>query len=74
MLIDHTHRKWFIASTITLAIAVVAYVPYALREHVKGGSALGLTYGITGFAFMLFAGLLGLRKKFPVWRIGRASS
>jgi len=74
MLIDHTHRKWFIASTITLAIAVVVYVPYALRGHVKGGSALGLTYGITGFAFMLFAGLLGLRKKFPVWRIGRASS
>jgi len=72
MLIDYTHRKWFAASTVILAAAVVVYVPYSLRGHVKGGNALGLTYGITGFAFMLFAGLLGLRKKFPVWRIGRA--
>ena len=74
MLIDRTHRKWFLASAIMLAIAVIIYVPYAMRGHVKGGSALGLAYGIIGFAFMLFAGLLGLRKKFPIWRIGRASS
>jgi hypothetical protein len=74
MLIDRTHRKWFLVSLIMLAIAVVVYVPYALRGHVKGGSALGLTYGIIGSAFMLFAGLLGLRKKFPVWRIGRAQT
>jgi hypothetical protein len=74
MLIDRTHRKWFLASAIMLAIAVIIYVPYAMRGHVKGGSALGLAYGIIGFAFMLFAGLLSLRKKFPIWRIGRASS
>ena len=74
MLIDRTHRKWFLASAIMLAMAVIIYVPYAMRGHVKGGSALGLAYGIIGFAFMLFAGLLGLRKKFPIWRIGRASS
>jgi len=35
---------------------------------------LGLTYGIAGFSFMVFAGLLGLRKKFPIWRVGRAQS
>ena len=39
-----------------------------------GGSALGLTYGIAGFSFMVFAGLLGLHKKFPIWRVGRAQS
>jgi len=76
MLIDRTHRKWFIGSLIGLAVATAVYVPYSLRSPAgaKGGSALGLTYGIVGSAFMLFAGLLGARKKFPIWRVGRAQS
>jgi hypothetical protein len=76
VLIDHTHRKWFIGSVVSLAIATAVYIPYALRapQGPRGGSTLGLTYGIAGFLFMLFAGLLGLRKKFPVWRVGRAQS
>ena len=76
MLIDHTHRKWLVGSAIALAVAIAVYVPYALRapQGPRGDSALGLTYGIAGFLFMLFAGLLGLRKKFPVWRVGRAQS
>jgi len=76
MLIDRTHRKWFVGSLIGLAVATVVYVPYSLRSPAgpKGGSALGLTYGIVGSAFMLFAGLLGARKKFPIWRVGRAQS
>ncbi len=76
MLIDHTHRKWFIASAVTLAVATAIYVPYALRspQGPRGGSAIGLTFGTTGFVCMLFAGLLGLRKKFPIWRIGRAQT
>jgi hypothetical protein len=72
---DRTHRKWFTGSLITLALAVVVYVPYSLRPTgPRGGSALGLTYGVIGFAFMIFAGLLGARKKKPVWRLGRAQS
>ena len=76
MLIDHTHRKWFIGSAVTLAVAAAVYVPYALRspQGPRGGSAIGLTFGTTGFLCMLFAGLLGLRKKFPIWRIGRAQT
>ena len=76
MLIDHTHRKWLVGSAVGLAVATAVYIPYALGspQGPRGGSALGLTYGIAGFLFMLFAGLLGLRKKFPVWRIGRAQS
>src|SRR6266849_176175 len=51
-------------------------MPYSLHsaQGPSGGSGLGLTYGIVGFSFMLFAGLLGLRKTFPVWRVGRAQS
>jgi len=73
---DHTHRKWFIGSAAALTVAVAVYVPYALRspQGPRGGSAIGLTFGTTGFLCMLFAGLLGLRKKFPIWRIGRAQT
>lgn len=76
MLIDHTHRRWFLASAAILAIAVAAYIPYSLRspQGPRGGTVPGLIYGTVGFAFMLFAGLLGLRKKFPIWRIGRAQT
>jgi hypothetical protein len=76
LLIDHTHRKWFVGTALGLVIATAAYVPYTFQspQGARGGSALGLVYGSIGFAFMLFAGLLGLRKKFPVWRVGRAQT
>jgi hypothetical protein len=76
MLIDHSHRKWLIGSVAGLAIATALYIAYALRspQGPRGGSTVGLIYGSVGFLFMLFAGLLGLRKKFPVWRVGRAQS
>jgi len=76
LLIDHTHRKWFLGGTAGLALATAVYVPYSLQspQGPGGGSAPGLIYGSVGFAFMLFAGLLGLRKKFPVWRVGRAQT
>lgn len=39
-----------------------------------GGTALGLAFGSAGLAFMIFAALLGARKKVPVWRVGRAQT
>ncbi len=35
-----------------------------------GGTPLGLIYGIVAFAIFVFAALLSLRKKIPLWRIG----
>jgi hypothetical protein len=74
--IDHTHKKWLVASLIILGGATAVYVPYALHSPAgpSGGSTIGLAFGITGSAFMVFAGLLAGRKKFPVWRIGRAQT
>jgi len=74
--IDHTHRKWLGASLIILGASTAMYVPYAVRapSGPSGGSPLGLTFGIIGSAFMIFAGLLAGRKKFPIWRLGRAQS
>jgi len=76
MRIDRTHKTWFVGSLIGLAIATAIYIPYSLRspQGPQGGSTLGLVYGSVGSAFMVIAALLGLRKKFPIWRIGKARS
>ena len=76
MRIDETHRKWFIGSLAALIVAAAIYIPYSRStpEGANGGTAAGLTYGSIAFAFMLFAGLLGARKKVPIWRVGRAQS
>ena len=52
----------------------MCFTAHAPRKARGAAAQLGLTYGIVGFSFMLFAGLLGLRKKFPIWRVGRAQS
>jgi hypothetical protein len=76
MRIDQTHRPWVIA-TVALAIASTAvYIVYAVDTPggPRGGSGMGLTFGIVGYGMMLYAGLLGARKQVPTWRIGRAQT
>jgi len=76
MVIDRTHRKWALASGVGLSIAAAGYVGSlaSADRPWSGGSFIGLTYGIVGFAMMVFAGLLAARKKVPVWRVGRAQT
>ena len=75
MLIDHTHRRWITAALAIAIASAVLYVPYARRpEPASGGSWPGLAYGIAGFALMLYAALLGARKKVRLWRLGRAQT
>ena len=75
MIIDRSHRPWAIASGVILAAAVAIYIPNAIGPtRPSGGSLLGLVYGTIGFAFMAFVTLLALRKKFPIWRIGRTQT
>ena len=76
MLIDSGHRRWIVASVLMLVVATVVYVPYvrAALNGPSGGSLPGLVFGIVGFAFMIFAGLLGARRKVPTWRIGRGTA
>ena len=65
MRIDRTHRPWAITAAVALAISLIAYVLYASGQPggPRGGTAMGLAFGIAGYALMLFAGLLGARKK-----------
>src|SRR5580700_5035696 len=74
MKIDQSHRSWFLVSIAILAVGAVAYVPYAFLYPggPRGNSLPGLIYGVVGYGMMLFAGLLGARKKVPLWRVGRA--
>ncbi len=76
MRIDRTHRPWAIATVALAIVSTVAYIVYATETPggPRGGSAMGLTFGIVGYAMMLYAGLLGARKQVPTWRIGRAQT
>jgi hypothetical protein len=74
--IDRTQRGWAIGSLGILAAAVAIYAAHALtsRGGPRGGSAIGLLFGVVGFGFMLYAAALGARKRVPTWRLGRAKS
>jgi hypothetical protein len=76
MRMDRTQRGWAVASVTILAISAVVYALYAFEspQGPRGGSAIGLTFGIIGFAFMILAALLGARKRVPTWRVGRAQA
>jgi hypothetical protein len=76
MRMDKTQRGWALASMVILAISSVLYALYALAspQGPRGGSLAGLAFGVIGFAFMIFAALLGARKRVPTWRVGRAQA
>lgn len=76
MLLDSSHHRWVTVFLILLAVATGAYVSYASLsiKGPAGGSWPGLLYGGAGFALMLYAGVLGARRKVPTWRVGRATA
>ncbi len=76
MRIDRTHKPWLVATLALLALSIGGYIVFAVRSPSgpQGGNAAGLTFGIIGYALMLYAGLLGARKKVPTMRIGRAQT
>jgi hypothetical protein len=75
VIIDRSHRSWALGSALALTLAAVVYIPYASGDvPARGGSPLGLAYGIAGFGAMAIVTLLSLRKRFPIWRIGRTQA
>lgn len=75
MLIDRSHRSWAVATAVLLVVSVLAYSVYVSRVTLpSGGSIPGITFGVAGFAMMVYAGLLGARKKVRIWRLGRAQT
>lgn len=76
MLLDAGHRRWAIASALIVLVAAIVYVVEAGRalQPPGGGTVLGLVYGGAGLALMLYAGVLGARRKLPTLRVGRATT
>jgi hypothetical protein len=76
MRIDKTHKPWLAITVALLLLGAIVYVLYSRSAAggPTGGSFWGLTFGIAGYALMLYAGLLGARKKRPVWRLGKTQT
>jgi hypothetical protein len=76
VILDGSHKKWCLATGVLFLLATAGYVWYALATPggPRGGSIVGMLYGIAGSALMLFAGLISLRKKVPTWPIGSAQT
>ncbi len=76
MQLDRTQRGWALGSLGIFSAAVGVYLfeiwisPFGAR----GGSAIGLFFGVVGFGFMILAAALGARKRVPTWRLGRAKA
>ena len=76
MRIDQSHRPWLVGTVTAFLAMTAAYIAYVLRTPggPRGGTGIGLAFGVAGYAVMLFEGFLGVRKKVPIWRLGRAQT
>ncbi len=73
MRIDQTHKPWAILTAVAIVVGAIIYIAYAYHTPVPGGgTGIGLMFGSLALGLMLFAAALSIRKRFPVWRIGRA--
>ena len=73
---DETQRRWLVASIVVLAAGLAVYLLTVIADPKgpRGGSTIGIIFGSVGFGFMIFAALLGARKRVPIWRLGRAQA
>jgi hypothetical protein len=73
MRIDHTHKPWMLVAAAGTVAGALIYIPYAIYSAAPGGgTGIGLAFGGLTLGLMVFAALLSVRKRFPIWRIGRA--
>jgi hypothetical protein len=73
MILDSSDRTWIWTAVGGSIVGGLLYMPYAMGSTVRlsGGSWPGIIYAIVGTSLMAFAGLLGMRKKYPTMRVGR---
>jgi hypothetical protein len=75
MRIDHTHKPWMWITIAAIVLSLLIYAPYAVMSQAPGGGTpIGLFFGSVALGLMVFASLLSVRKRFPIWRIGRAQT
>lgn len=73
MVIDRTHRNWALGTAAACLVAIAFYVVTARTVELKpyGGTLSGISLGAFALGLMVFAALLGLRKRFLGLRMGR---
>ncbi len=76
MLIDAKQKPWALLFVILSVIVAAVYFIDAPRHPTgpNGSTAFGLTLGIAGYALMWFCAFLGLKRRIPHWRLGRAQT
>lgn len=76
MLINRQQWPMIRAVLFMSAAAVALYIwDGAGRPHgPRGGSPLGVTFGVGALAIMIFCAALSLKRRAPHWRIGRAQA
>jgi len=80
VLIDRSHKAWATFSIVALLLAGGYFGFYYYTATQPGGpgwssqSWTGLAYGIVGFGMMIFCGLLGVRRRVRIWRLGKGQS
>ncbi|MBL8758526.1 MAG: hypothetical protein JNK35_08865 [Phycisphaerae bacterium] len=76
MLIDDKQRPWATLFVVLALLATAIYFIDAPRHTAgpNGSTVVGLTFGILGFFLMLFCAFLGLKRRVPHWRLGRAQA
>jgi hypothetical protein len=77
VLINKDSRPWIVICLLLLGASGVVYFAVPGTGHrrldgASGGTPEGLVFGVAGFAMMLFAMLLGARKRVRTMRLGRA--
>jgi hypothetical protein len=72
---DRKNTSWFVATLILSAASIGLYVWDAPRHDGKWGSTwCGLAMGVAALAVMVFLVGLGLKRRVPHWRLGRAQT
>ena len=76
MRIDRTHKGWLVVSLAIFGVSLLLYAIYRIPSSSgsMGSTTTGLAFGSAGYAFLIFAALLGARKRVPVYRFGRAQT
>lgn len=76
MLLDNKHKPWMIATLVLAAAATAWYVVDAPRRPTgpNGSTLAGLTFGIAGYAIMWFCAALGMKRRVPHWKLGKAQT
>ena len=76
MLLDRKNLSWCLAMILLGLVGSLLYLWEAARQPMgpSGSTAVGLTFGISAYALMLFAAALGLKRRVPHWRLGSAQA